>query len=162
MLLKHRAASRSLQRYNRRIAIKRLIPMSTICYWYCYTPGDAAYSGLCPHWTTSLITTMSLSVPYHSWADGVPQKPHPLLAQSPDTPKIVLCFMLPWECEPTFAFELSLGTSWYRTNSHTNILNVSANIFMVELAKLIAMILFQINDLVMFGYVYPSHFRLGL
>ena len=118
VVLKHRGASWSLQKYNRRMAMKRLIPISTILYWFCYTSSDAVHPGLCSHRTANPVTTTSLTAPNHSWPDGEPDKIHSVLVV---IPKIALCFILSWEWEPSVAFGVTLRKSWYRTMPHTSI-----------------------------------------
>ena len=81
---------------------------------------------------------------------------------------ILRCFKLPWEWESSLAFGMNLMKSWYRALIHTPVLLTSVpNNFTVEtgilgwveLVKLMMHWDFQINDLVMFGYACPSHFR---
>ena len=88
VVLKHRVASWSLQRHNQRIVMNS--------------------SGMCPYWRTSAVTTTSLSAPYHFWADGEPQKPHSVLAQSP---RRLRCFMLTWKWEHSVAFGVTVRKS---------------------------------------------------
>ena len=165
VVLKQRVASLSLQTYNWRIAMKRLIPMLTISYLFCYTPGDAAHSGLCPHWTTSSVTTMSLSALYHSWAHGC-HRSCIWLSHPEDCSLFHVAMRMGAQCFLWDEFEKTL----IKNNApYTHLLDASAKYFSwmkhrnTQLIKTCniddAMRFFQIRDLVMFGYVCPSHFK---
>ena len=88
------------------------------------------------------------------------------------TPKISLCFMLPWEWEPSAAFGITFRKSWYKAMLNTHISWCQRQIFftaetgipLLSRTRNIngAMRLFQVNDLLMFGYACPSHVRPGL
>ena len=108
-----------------------------------------------------------ISAPRHSWADGEPQKLHSVLAQSTRRSRSVSCWHE--KRSPVLPFGMILRESWFRTMRHTPIFLMSVpNIFpgwngntQWSRTRNIedAMRLFQINDLVMFGYACPSHFR---
>ena len=123
-----------------------------------------------PHWTIHPVTTTLLLAPCRSGADGETQKPHSVLAQSPRRLPLVSCCRE--NGSPVLPSGLTLRKFWYRTALHTPIFLMSVpNIFhgwnqnaQLRRSHSIddAMRLVQVNYLVMFGYVCPSHFRNGL
>ena len=164
MVFKPRVACWSLQRYEETDPYVDNLALVLLHTWWCFALKTVSTLNDAP----GNHHAINDAVPFLSWW-GVTEA---TFSVGSVTPKISLCFMLPWEWEPSAAFGITLRKSWYKAMLNTHISWYQRQIFFkaetgIPLLSRIrnidgAMRLFQINDLLMFGYACPSHVRPGL
>ena len=89
--------------------------------WWCCAPRAVSTLNDAPGNHYAIID----AVPFISWW-GVTEA---TFSVGSVTPKISLCFMLPWEWEPSAAFGITFRKSWYRAMLNTHFLMSAPNIF---------------------------------